>query len=164
MYKRQVYAGGERGILLGLAGGAWRVLLWDASGRADIDFTGVACMPGGELLFAGGPCLYRWDGERCERWIVSGLTWFRYVAARPGGMLYAAGEGGDCIRRCALAWNGIWTPMEVTGRHRIFALWGSDEGDLFAVGSNGSILYTRDRTTTAAATATSSSAIASVTR
>lgn len=159
-----VYAAGERGLLLGLAGGACCVLLWDASGRTDIDFTGMARMPGGELLFAGGPCLYRWDGNCCERWIVSGLTWFRDVAARPGGMLYAAGEGGDCIRRCAMAWNGIWTPMEMTGRHRIFALWGSDEGDCFAVGSNGSILYLRDRTTTAAATRRSSSTIASVTR
>ncbi|MBN1883982.1 MAG: hypothetical protein JW876_00495 [Candidatus Krumholzibacteriota bacterium] len=159
-----VYVGGDRGILLALDGATWRILLYDAIGRSDIDFTGMAAVPGVGVFLAGGPRIYRWDGERLETSLVAEDTWFRDIAARPGRILYAAGEGGDYIRRSALGWMSQWMPMRPSGRHKIFAVWGSAEGDLFAVGSYGSILFARDQTTTRTLAARSTSTIASVTR
>ena len=84
---------------------------------------------------------YHYDGKA---WTLSTTDktsdsdWLNSVWARPSGVAYAVGTGGNIYR-----WDpkvGIWASMTSPTTNELLSVWGSSDTLAWAVGRNGTIL------------------------
>lgn len=136
-----VYAVGDGGAFLHFDGTAWTALdsntsktLWGIWGTGPSDLWLV-----GGSISDGRPTIRHWNGQESEVHELDGVALADRVHALfkvwgHGSDVYAVGQAGTVVRYSAGTWSSIATGEDLQD---FIALWGTQPGDLVAVGGRG---------------------------